>query len=137
MDTSKLRLQLRQHINCLSGLFKPAFGRERIFPAALYVHRFRCGKPTCHCAGGEPHSRLVLSIWRNTNKKTVCSAPSAHQEVLRRHTEAYRQLRQTRAKFRLWSKRTLQLLDKLEQARTVSLSDLGVKEQNPSEKEQL
>ena len=128
MDTSKIRLQLRQQINCLPELVKPAFGREQVFPAALYVHRFRCGKPTCHCAGGELHRRLVLSIWRNTNKKTVCTAPSAHQEMLRRHTEAYRQLRQARAKFRLWSNRTLELMDKLEQTRTVSLADLGIKE---------
>ena len=35
--------------------------RDVLVKGTVYEQRRKCGKPTCRCASGEPHSSMVLS----------------------------------------------------------------------------
>jgi hypothetical protein len=39
---------------------KPRRGKDSLLHGTLTTFRRRCGKPTCHCAAGEPHESVAL-----------------------------------------------------------------------------
>lgn len=47
----------------------------------LITFRRRCGKPTCHCASGEPHESPALTYTENGRTKTLTLAEADVAEV--------------------------------------------------------
>ena len=51
----------------------------------------KCGKPTCHCAGGELHKSLYLVQSHAGKLRQIC-IPKAWHERIRRAVEDYQQM---------------------------------------------
>ena len=51
----------------------------------------KCGKPTCHCAGGELHKSLYLVQSHDGKLRQIC-VPKAWHERIRRAVEDYQQM---------------------------------------------
>jgi hypothetical protein len=59
----------------------------------VVVHRRRCGKPNCRCAGGEGHPSTVLSYSEGSRTKFL-TLPAAEVEPVRTATARYRAARE-------------------------------------------
>ena len=62
---------------------------------SLIVLRRRCGKPTCHCAKGEPHATPALSFSQRGKTRILTLRPTqlpAVRAALRRYQHAQAQL---------------------------------------------
>lgn len=58
---------------------------------ALFTLRRKCGKPSCHCASGEPHETPALAYPEGGKTKTLTLSGAEVAEVraaLRRYTTA-------------------------------------------------
>ena len=51
----------------------------------------KCGKPTCHCAGGEPHKSLYLVQSHDGKPRQVC-VPKAWQQRIRQAVDNYQEM---------------------------------------------
>lgn len=47
----------------------------RVLPGSLITLRRRCGKPSCHCASGDPHETPALSYSLNGRSKMLTLRP--------------------------------------------------------------
>lgn len=90
---------------------------REIIKGSVYKIRTRCGNPSCHCAKPHDvrHSATVLS-WSEDGKTRLRSLPAADRARVRRLTESYRHLRQSRAALAKLHRQVLQGIDRLEQA---------------------
>jgi len=90
---------------------------RELMKGSVYQIRTRCGNPSCHCAKpqGARHSATVLS-WSEDGKTRIRSLPAADRARVRRLTESYRHLRQSRAALAKLHRQILQGIDRLEQA---------------------
>ena len=90
---------------------------RELMKGSVYHIQTRCGNPTCHCAKpqGARHSATVLS-WSEDGKTRLRSLPAADRARIRRLTESYRRLRQSRAALAKLHRQVLQAIDRLEQA---------------------
>jgi len=61
---------------------------------SLITLRRRCGKPSCHCAQGQPHSSPALSFRRQGKTQILTLTPDLLPEV-RAGLRRYRQAQQT------------------------------------------
>ena len=62
---------------------------------SLMVLRRRCGKPTCHCAQGQPHTTPALSVSQQGKTRILTLRPAqvpAVRAALRRYHQAQGQL---------------------------------------------
>ena len=118
MDASALRAKLRRLIEELPDLLEPAFDLDPLLAGRVYRRRYRCGKESCHCSQGEPHSYLSLATWGN-GAKDVRSIPEEEAEKLRPFTDAYQRVREARAKFNQWHAKAVAIVDELTRLRTV------------------
>jgi hypothetical protein len=62
---------------------------------SLIVLRRRCGKPTCHCAQGQPHTTPALSVSERGKTRILTLRPAqvpAVRAALRRYQAAQAQL---------------------------------------------
>lgn len=48
---------------------------------SLTTFRRRCGKPTCHCASGEPHQSPALTFTESGRTKTITLSAAEVAEV--------------------------------------------------------
>ena len=65
-------------------------GPPRMIRGSVVVHRRRCGKPTCRCAGGEAlHEATVLSYSERGRTRFVM-LPAAQVAAVRAAVERYR-----------------------------------------------
>ena len=62
-------------------------------PGSLALTHRRCGKPTCHCAGGEGHPMWSLTFMVQ-GKKRVERIPDEWIESIRERVEAGRKFRE-------------------------------------------
>ena len=115
-DLSSLRQQLRELQQELPLLLEDFLGREPLLPGSLYTLRRRCGKPTCHCAGGEPHASMALS-YRGQGRRRNIILPPEHVRAVRRLADDYRQFRQARTRLLQLQRQMLKLVDGIEAAR--------------------
>lgn len=83
---NRLRLQKRRR---LTGLEIPPDG----LPGSLALTHRRCGKPTCHCAGGEGHPVWSLTFMVH-GKKRVERVPDEWIESVRERVEAGREFKE-------------------------------------------
>lgn len=107
---SELSQQHRQLVESLLGI-------RELIKGSVYELKTRCGKPSCHCAApdGARHTAPVLS-WSDRGKTQLRTLPAKEVARVRRLTENYRQLRQTRAALVQLHRRTLATIDRLEKA---------------------
>lgn len=61
-----------------------------LLPGSLTLSRTRCGKPTCHCAGGEGHAAWSLTFMAG-GKKHVERIPQEWADEVRRRVQAGRE----------------------------------------------
>src|SRR5450755_3590371 len=84
---------------------------------SVYPINTRCGNASCHCAKpeGPLHSATVLS-WSQNGKTHVRSLVAGDRARIRRLTENYRRLRQSRAALIKLHKQALAAIDQLTHA---------------------
>lgn len=90
---------------------------RELLKGSVYELKTRCGKPSCHCAApdGARHTTPVLS-WSDHGKTQLRSLPAKDVNRLGQLTENYRHFRQARAALVKLQRRTLDTVDRLEQA---------------------
>lgn len=59
----------------------PRGSQPLVLRGSLTTFRRRCGKPTCHCAGGEPHESPALVFTEGGRTKTVTLSEAEVPEV--------------------------------------------------------
>lgn len=67
-----------------------------VLRGTLTSFRRRCGKPSCRCATGEPHTSPALTFYEDGRTRTLTLRPEEVEEVtaaLARHDAAAEQLR--------------------------------------------
>ena len=87
-----------------------------MIPGSFYRLRTKCGKPSCHCAHGPPHTAWVLSRSEHGRPK-LYSVPAAERPRLKRLTAEYRRFQRTRARWVKLTTRLLRHIDALEARR--------------------
>jgi len=65
-------------------------------PGSLALSRRRCGKPSCHCAGGEGHALWTLTFMAG-GKKRVETIPADWIDAVRPRVEAGRHFKEAAA----------------------------------------
>ncbi len=115
-NLSSLRQQLRELQQQLPSLLETFLGREPLLPGSLYTLRRRCGKPTCHCAQGEPHASTVLS-YRGQGRPQNITPPPEQIPAVQKLTDDYRQFRQARTQLLRLQRQVLKLIEGIEAAR--------------------
>ena len=81
-----------------------------MIPGSFYLLRTKCGKPSCHCAHGQPHTAWVLTRSEQGQSK-LYSVPASERPRLKRLTAEYRRFQRARAR---WVKLTAQLLRQID-----------------------
>jgi len=113
---SRLRQRVWRTHRALAELLRLLARREPMVQGSLYVLRRKCGKPGCHCAGGEPHASWVLS--RSESGRTrIHSVPGERRGQLRALTREYRLWQRARARVVKTSAALLALIDEIGQGR--------------------
>ena len=65
--------------------------RARFLHGALSERSSKCGKPNCHCAGGEGHRSLYL-VQSHTGKVRQLCIPQALRDPVRQAVAEYREM---------------------------------------------
>jgi len=113
---SRVRQSLSQLAEEIQALL-PAFNDRRpMIKGTVYEQRRKCGKPTCYCAGGDPHSSMMLSRSEQGRTKLM-TIPSGQLKDFQVLTERYQRFRRSRARLGQIYKMMVQLIDQLEEAR--------------------
>jgi hypothetical protein len=74
----------------------PAFNdRHSMIKGTVYQQRRKCGKPACYCAGGDPHSSMMLSRSEQGRTKLM-TIPSGQLKDFQLLTERYQRFRRAR-----------------------------------------
>jgi hypothetical protein len=120
MQTRDRLSRIRQSLHELAGEIQdlvPVFAeRHALVKGTVYEQRRKCGKPSCHCATGEPHRSMILS--RSEEGRTrLTGIPSGHLKDLQFLTERYQRFRRARARLGQIYKKMIVLIDQLEEAR--------------------
>jgi hypothetical protein len=90
--------------------------REPLVKGTVYEQRRKCGKPSCACATGKPHSTMILSRSQEGRTRLV-SIPEGRLAELQILTERYQRFRRARARLGLIYQKMISLIDELEAAR--------------------
>jgi hypothetical protein len=114
--SAELRQLLRRKIDDLEGILEPTFERTALFPGYFQVHERKCGNPGCHCSRGQLHPGTRILVPFGDGQGVVCPRPE-EVEGWRLRTEAYKQHREARRRFRKWQAEVVKILDELERAR--------------------
>src|SRR5271157_4372450 len=115
-NLSTLRQQLRELQQQIPSLLEAFLGREPLLPGSVYTLRRRCGKPTCHCAQGEPHTSTVLS-YRGQGRPQNITPPPEQVSTVQKLTDDYRQFRRGRTQLLRLQRQVLKLIDGIEALR--------------------
>jgi hypothetical protein len=113
---SRIRQSLHELAKEIEKLIPVFAERHPLVKGTVYEQRRKCGKPTCRCATGEPHSSMILSRSEGGRTKLV-AIPSGHLKDLQVLTGRYQRFRRARARLGQIYKRMISLIDQLEEAR--------------------
>jgi hypothetical protein len=113
---SRIRQSLSQLAEEIQTLLPAINDRRPMIKGTVYEQRRKCGKPTCYCAGGEPHSSMMLSRSDQGRTKLV-TIPLGHLRDFQVLTERYQRFRRARARLGQIYKAMVKLIDQLEAAR--------------------
>src|SRR5439155_26971071 len=91
--------------------------QRELVKGSVYLLQTRCGNASCHCAKpeGPLHSATVLS-WSQSGKTRIRSLAAGDRARIRRLTENYRCMRQSRATLIKLHKQAMAAIDQLTQA---------------------
>ena len=113
---SRMRQSLRELATEIQQIVSVFAERDALIKGTVYEQRRKCGKPTCRCAEGEPHSSMVLSRSEDGRTKLMV-VPSGHLKDLQLLTERYQRFRRARARLGQIYKTMTSLIDQLEESR--------------------
>ncbi len=113
---SRIRQSLSQLAKEIQGLLPAFMDRGPIIKGTVYEQRRKCGKPTCYCASGEPHSSMMLSRSERGRTKLM-KVPDGELKDFQVLTERYQKFRRARARLGQIYKEMIGLIDQLEEAR--------------------
>jgi hypothetical protein len=113
---SRMRQSLHDLAKEIEQLVPVFAERDPLVKGTVYAQRRKCGKPTCHCATGEPHTSMTLSRSEDGRTRLMTIRPG-HLKELQLLTERYQRLRRARARLGQIYKKMLSLIDQLEKAR--------------------
>jgi hypothetical protein len=113
---SRIRQSLSQLAEEIQGLLPAFMDRRPMIKGTVYEQRRKCGKPTCYCAGGEPHSSMMLSRSERGRTKLM-KVPAGELKDFQVLTERYQKFRRARARLGQIYKEMIGLIDQLEKAR--------------------
>ncbi len=113
---SRLRLALLRLRDEAVRLLEVFLAREPLLRGSVYELRRKCGRPSCHCAEGEPHATWVLATSGPRGRRLRTLPPSRLPEV-RRRAERSRRFRRARARLVQVHRQILAFVDQLEEAR--------------------
>ena len=81
---------------------------DHALPGSLALSRRRCGKPSCHCAGGDGHPLWTLTFMAG-GKKRVETIPADWIDAVRPRVEAARRFKEAGAELLLINAKLLVL----------------------------
>ncbi len=113
---SRIRQSLSQLAAEIQTLLPALNDRRPMIKGTVYEQRRKCGKPTCHCANGEPHRSMMLSRSDQGQTKLI-KIPSGDLKDFQVLTERYQRFRSARARLGQIYKAMVKLIDQLEEAR--------------------
>jgi len=113
---SRMRQSLRELAKEIEHIVSVFAERDALIKGTVYEQRRKCGKPTCRCANGEPHSSMVLSRSEDGRTKLMV-VPPGHLKDLQLLTERYQRFRRARARLGQIYKTMTSLIDQLEESR--------------------
>jgi hypothetical protein len=113
---SRIRQSLSQLAEEIQTLLPALNDRRPMIKGTVYEQRRKCGKPTCYCAGGKPHSSMMLSRSEQGRTKLI-AIPSGQLTDFQVLTERYQKFRRARARLGQIYKAMVKLIDQLEEAR--------------------
>jgi hypothetical protein len=113
---SRMRQSLLELVKEIEQIVQVFAERDALVKGTVYEQRRKCGKPTCRCANGEPHSSMVLSRSEEGHTKLTV-VPSGHLKDLQLLTERYQRFRRARARLGQIYKTMTILIDQLEESR--------------------
>ena len=113
---SRLRQTLRALLDELEKSLQVAFGRARMIKGNVYELARQCGKPTCACARGVLHRRMVLT-WSQQGQSKLFSIPVERLSEVQAKSEEYLRFRQARARVTQVCKKILSVMDRMEKLR--------------------
>lgn len=111
---SQIRRRLQQIPGELGEALDEVVKQRALLRGYVYSSLRRCGKPSCHCAGGELHEALVLAASVGGRRTTrSLSGPDAGKTV--RLAKSYRRFRDGQRRFRRVVGEALRLMGELEE----------------------
>jgi hypothetical protein len=113
---SRIRQSLSQLAEEVQSLLPTLMDRRPIIKGTVYEQRRKCGKPTCYCASGEPHSSMMLSRSERGRTKLM-KVPDGELKDFQVLTKRYQKFRRARARLGQIYKEMIGLIDQLEKAR--------------------
>jgi hypothetical protein len=113
---SRIRQSLQELAKEIEQLIPIFAERHPLIKGTVYEQRRKCGKPTCRCATGEPHSSMILSHSEEGRTKLV-AIRSGHLKDLQVLTGRYQRFRRARARLGQIYKKMILLIDQLEESR--------------------
>ena len=91
MNASLSRAELSPAERALRSRIVQLASGERFLRGSLSERSGKCGKPTCHCAGGEGHPSLYLVQSHAGKVRQIC-VPKALQNPVRRAVGVYQEM---------------------------------------------
>lgn len=108
----RLRDAARRHDSLVSVLVRE---QGPLVRGTFHLGRTRCGKHTCKCNQGEPHTTAVLVVSEKGDRRTFYLRATERPEVQRR-AERYRRFRKARAELKKLDVEVVNAADELLEA---------------------
>ena len=112
-STSRLRQRLWAEYRRLGQILRTLQRAGPMIPGSFYCLHTKCGKPSCRCARGHPHSAWVLTR-SEQGRSRLYTVAAPDRARLRRLTAEYRRFQRARARWVKLSAQLLRLLDAIE-----------------------
>ncbi len=117
---SRLRQTLLQLADEIEGLVKPLFSDRPVMKGTVYELKRKCGKPSCKCARGELHTRMVLSASEG-GKTRLQVIPHGSLGEVQEKVRRYQEFRRVRARLGEIYRKMLTVMDEMEAMRREEL----------------
>lgn len=113
---SRIRQSLHELAKEIERLIPVFCERHPMVKGTVYEQRRKCGKPSCHCATGEPHRSMILSR-SEASRTRLIAIPEGQLKELQVLTRRYQRFRRARARLGQIYRKMMALIDQLEEAR--------------------
>lgn len=115
-DKSRLRQQLRRTEESRRAHIQKILDERGPLRRGAFVTVLRkCGKPNCRCATGEGHPAKYLSVKEGGHTRMIY-IPNHLEVAVADKARRYRSFRRARAELAKLARRSLEIIDELEQA---------------------